>query len=480
MRRRRLLAAHQRSAAALVYFLIVYTPLQNVVLPAAARLLGSSPALMSPLIALKDILVAVALVTLLSLVRRMRLRVADMVGLAYLALLLANAAMSPSDLTSAALGVRAYAIPVELYFLGRLSSGRHSGGSELLKFALVVGVTTLVFSLGEYALSMLGVSSLERLWEGYFEVTYGHGRPTTDLSAPGFLGLRRMPGPFGHSLIMSSFLRLLLCLLVFYLLEYRGRAGGKHVALLGLIIVGSILTFSRYGMAALIVIVALLLASRRPLSVAQKAVILAMLVPGLIVAAPTLGKVIRTTMGVEDESTQTHVESLRDLATMEMTWFGHGLGTGAHSKVARTSEVTSAGEGLLRQGIPEIGVLGIALFIGFTAMVIGGLLGRSESRRRRGLALDSRAWVAVPLVFELLRIPFDIAIRGFLASGLAWFVAGYFYSRRWGGEPAASGQGQETLGRVPGQGYLKGSLLPRAGRALPDAVRAGPFLTSRR
>ena len=109
---------------------------------------------------------------------------------------------------------------------------------------------------------------------------------------------------------------------------------------------------------------------------------------------------------------------------MNLSIFGEGLGSGAHSKKARQDDKASEGEGLLRQGIPEIGLVGIAVFVLFTLSSIFSLLKSEEKFKITIRFAGPNFWIALPLALELFRAPIDIAIRSFLSTGIVWYLAG--------------------------------------------------------
>ena len=409
-----------------MFFLAAYIPAQNTILPIVTGAFPGGSSLALPMVAFKDFLLASALVGLLPSGRRVHVTAADVFGLLFLAFLLVNLLASPADLGSSLRGMRAYAVPVSIYFYGRLASTTGLDVRGLIRFVLLIGGLAVLFGLLEALLSSWGLSPMGQLWERYFEFAYGHGRPTGSGYAPGFLSLRGVPGPFGNRLIMSTYLRFVLCLLIFYVANWRAVATSRDFLLGGLFVIGSVLTLSRYGIAALFLIIAVLMLRGRPLSALQKVGVMLAASIALAFSSSILIEVVRRTAEVGDESTYVHMQSMQELAGQSSSLLGHGLGTGAHSPVSRSVEVGSAGEGLLRQGMPEIGLAGVMLFVLFVMAVIWGLATRKRFTNGGHRPKWPYVWIAAPLLFELLRIPLDVSIRSFLGTGLAWFFAGYF------------------------------------------------------
>jgi hypothetical protein len=410
---------------AAIYFLALYVPVQNILLPAIWMSTGISDAVALFMLSFKDLLLMLGLLMCAGSVRRLKLRFPDFVGLLFLFFLLGSVALSPSDAGSALRGLRSFAAPVGLYFYGRLA---RASGFELDRFARVIvvaGLFTAVYGLVEFCLNGAGFDLIPSALAEYSRNFYGHGGPTVSSHSQGFLGYPQwLHGPFGNNLLTASFLRVALCTWI-YGLARSGRRVGPSGAAIALLLGGvSVLTLSRYAIACTLLIGSLLLFQRSLWHPLSRALACFVLITTIGSTSGIWTTVVTTTLEIGDQSTHAHVESLEDLWSMELTLLGHGLGTGAHSVTARTTERTSEGEGLIRQAFPEIGLLGLALFgvLALAAIVLP--LRDAGLRLSKVTALPPTFWIALPLLLELVRTPVDIGIRSFLGSGLAWFMVG--------------------------------------------------------
>lgn len=138
-----------------------------------------------------------------------------------------------------------------------------------------------------------------------------------------------------------------------------------------------------------------------------------------------LSDVATTTISIEDESTFAHVDSLAELRSMELTLFGRGLGLNADSQgMTRALE----GEGYIRQFVPEIGVVGVTLFLIFAVSVVLTAIRFRDLTMTDIRSLPPRFWIALPLIIEILHTPIDTGIQSFLANGLIWLLLGMYIS----------------------------------------------------
>jgi hypothetical protein len=445
-----------RPAAA--FLLLAYLPFQNILLPVLLRVGGV--AAMAPLLPAKEILAIVGILeSLRPAFANYRLRVADVLAVVFATFLIVNAAFSPADLTSVGHGLRDFSVPLLMYLLGRVAwYGGTANTPRLMRLVLIMGVIVAVLGLVDYGLAFLNLSPFDALQAGYFDVAYGHGAPAAAHQSEGFMGVSTLTGQFGNNLITATYLRFTLCTLLAYLSYSAQKARRVHLIILALLVVASIFTFSRYGLAFLLVLGVTLLGASRSFLRWQKILTAVVLLAVIGTSAPTLARIATTTAAVGDQSTYTHMESLRELKNIDVSIMGNGLGTGAHSSQARLIYRDSEGEGILRQDIPEIGVLGVGLLLAFATVVIGGLT------RNATLGLPTRrwhyVWIAVPLLAEVIVAPFDIGLRSFLGTGSAWFLCGWFLSEG----PSVPNQTRRPFrsARIHGRSREGASSKPRA------------------
>jgi hypothetical protein len=415
-----------RPAAAFV--LISYLPFQNILLPLLFQVGGFGA--ISPLLPAKEILAVVGILESVTPGLAMyRLRFADVLASGFAAYLVVNAVFSPADAASVGHGLRDFSVPLLLYLFGRASwySGSENT-SRFMRLTLVVGVVVAIFGIVEYGLSLRHADPFNRLQIAYFDQAYGHGSPASDRRSQAFLDLQTLGGTFGNNLMIATYLRSVLCVFLAYFSYCNRKPHWGHLCCIALVTAACVLTFSRYAIAFLLILFVVLLVTRRPLVWWQKLVAGTTFLAVIVASAPALMRVAETTVNVEDQSTHSHVESLLELKDIEVSLMGEGLGRGTHSQEARSIYRDTGGEGIFRQDLPEIGILGVFLLLAFTVTVISGLMlnARVGPPHHRW----HYVWIAVPLMTELLRSPFDIGLRSFLGTGTAWFFSGWFLSER--------------------------------------------------
>jgi hypothetical protein len=244
--------------------------------------------------------------------------------------------------------------------------------------------------------------------------------------ASGFLGnVPKLIGPFGNNLIMAAYLRTIICVFIFYLAQSKTAIRITHIIFLVALFVSSALTLSRFAIVALYAIAFLLLMQKTLLQKTGKAIALAGIVIATTLAWNMLSDVATTTLSIEDESTFAHIDSLAELRSMELTLFGHGLGLNADSQgMTRALE----GEGYIRQFVPEIGVVGVTLFLLFAVSAALTVVRFRDLTVTDIWSLPPRFWIALPLIFEILHTPIDTGIQSFLANGLIWLLLGMYIS----------------------------------------------------
>ena len=430
---------------AIAYVLATYTPFQNVILPLilAATVLPAAVGL--ALITLKDSLLLCGLLLCLAHVNRISIQRVDIFALLFIAFLFSNMVLSDSGTAASVRAFRSFSIPVLLYFFGRLSVQSDWQVQRFVKWNLGLGVIVMAVASIDYIFVLAIDESMLPAPQDQLEGFYGHlGAEETSRYAAGFLGsVPKLVGPFGNNLITAAYLRVIICIFIFYLVQSKKTVHLAQFVFLAALFVVSALTLSRFTIGALYLIGFLLVIQDRLWSVTGKVLTVASVVFATAFAWNILAEVVTTTLNVEDESTYAHVSSIVDLGEMDLTVFGHGLGFSADSGgLTRALE----GEGYFRQFMPELGILGISLFLSFAISVVLALVRFKDLSISTIRNLPGRFWIALPLIIEILHTPIDTGIQSFLANGLVWFLVGAVISAE---QQAVQPDGENTRRVVP-------------------------------
>jgi len=408
---------------AIAFLLAVYTPFQNVILP----IIFAWTTLPNPvgvvLITLKDSLLLCGLLFCIVNVNRLSVLRTDVLGLLFVAFLFVNSILSESDLGASLRALRSFSIPVALYAFGRLGLVSIPQIHSFVKLLFGVSIIVMMLAVVDYILVVTGGGTIMPSRLEYFAKFYGlRGAEELSQYASGFLGyVPKLIGPFGNNLIMAAFLRSIICIFVFHLVQTKRKINYTHAVFLAALFVTSALTLSRFAIASLFVIAFLVLIQRKLWNKAGKAFAVLGLVIATAFAWGTLSDVVTSTLNIGDESTYTHIDSLIELRSTRLTLFGQGLGINADSQgVTRALE----GEGYIRQFIPEIGIFGVALFLSFAVSAVFTLIRFKDLFASNLGSLPARFWIALPLILEILHTPIDTGIQSFLGNGLTWLLIG--------------------------------------------------------
>jgi len=408
---------------AIAYVLATYTPFQNVILPLilASTVLPAAAGI--ALITLKDSLLLCGLLFCLVHVSRISIQRVDILGLLFIAFLFSNLILSDSGAGPSLRAFRSFSVPVLLYFFGRLSLQSNQQIQSFVKWSLGLSVIVMIVASIDYVFVVALHESMLPSPQDQLSDFYGHiGSQETYIYSKGFLGsVPKLVGPFGNNLITAAYLRAIICIFIFYLVQSKKTLRFAQFIFLTALFAVSALTLSRFTIGALYLIGFLLVIQDRLWSVTGKVLTVASVVFATALAWNILAEVATTTLNVEDESTHGHVSSIVVLGEMELTVFGHGLGFDAD-----TGGLTRAlkGEGYIRQFMPELGIFGIALFLSFAASVVLALVRFRDLSISNIRNLPGRFWIALPLIIEILHTPIDTGIQSFLANGLVWFLVG--------------------------------------------------------
>ena len=408
---------------AIGYVLATYTPFQNVVIP---LILASTtlPVLAGfALITLKDSLLLCGLLLCLVNVNRVSIQRVDVLALLFLAFLLGSMVLSDSSAGAAIRAFRSFSVPVLLYLFGRLSMQSDWQVRNFVQWNVGVAAVVMIVAVADYMFYGVSGESMLPSTQDHLSDFYGHlGADGTARYASGFLGsVPKLVGPFGNNLITAAYLRVIICMYIFYLVQSNKTLRVTEFIFLAALFAVSALTLSRFAIGALYLIGLLLLLQNKLWDMTGKALTLASIVLATALAWGVLAQVATTTLNVEDESTYAHVTSILDLGEMNLSVLGHGLGFNADAGgMTRALE----GEGYIRQFMPELGIFGVTLFLLFAGAAVLTLVKFSDVGTSNIRNLPARFWIALPLIIEILHTPIDTGIQSFLANGLAWFLVG--------------------------------------------------------